>query len=71
MMVEETRAPMTAGTAVYLAGVAFSFGIRLGQLPLPDGEAVSIGTFCVMAFLDLVISLSTSWLGAGLALGAP
>lgn len=72
-MAEAKQGPMTAAAAVYLAGVGLSFGIRLGQMPLPDldGDPISVGAFLVMAFFHLVLSVATSWLGAGLALGNP
>lgn len=71
MLKQLKQTPMSIGTAIYLAGVAFSFGIRLGQLPLPDldGDPVSLWAFLAMAFLHLLLSIATSWLGAGVVLG--
>lgn len=62
------REKMTTIQAIYLAGVAFSFGIRLGQIPMFGPNATSpiegVAHFAVSFLFSLL-----SWFGAGLALG--
>ena len=67
MMEEEGK--LTIVQAVYLAGVAFSLGIRLGQIPMFDPDAVSPIEGVCLFFASVVMSFATSWLGAGVALG--
>ena len=64
------RHTLTMAEAMYLAGVLFSFGIRIGRLPLPPANAPDEVYFHLFLWMlaELAISL-TSWVGAGLALG--
>lgn len=62
---------LTTSQAIYLAGVAFSLGIRLGQIPMFGPDAVSGVEGIFLFFANVLMSFATSWLGAGLALGNP
>lgn len=58
---------LSAGQAIYWAGVAFSFGLRLGQIPLEKFVNEPKTTFLYVCFIALVSLFS--WFSAGIWFG--